>query len=149
MLKYPSRDRILRDLTYVKERGTFIRRSTGRDASTMSNGYPVICIGGQQYPRAHLVWIMETGAPPERRLRRRGAPDDTRFSMLFESYPVEKKAPVTTPRRVYGGRLGPWNNELDNAALERLAAWRERTGVSFDGISDVMTLRLLDPGEDA
>lgn len=130
----PTRERILREYDYDREAGTLTRKRDGFVSKSRVNGYPCTIIGSGQIQTAHLIWIIEHGRPHSGRLKRLNGKLDCRIQSLRET----------------GARnpLGKWNNERDNAALERLAAWRERTGVSFEGISDVMTLRLLDPGEE-
>lgn len=130
-----TREKILSEYDYDREAGTLTRKRDGFQSKSRINGYPCTFISGEQIQTAHLVWIIERGRPHRGRLKRLNGKRDSRIQSLREN-------PAPNP-------LGEWNGDRDNPALERVGAWAKKTGVSFAGITDVMTLRLLDPGEDA
>lgn len=128
MNDYPTRETILAELVYDAATGQFgrKRRTAGvRRSGTVKNGYWFDSIGGRQYPRSVLVWIVEHGSAPAGRLRHTAGTLCTRIDTLL---PITSKA---------------WDDARDTPAVARHRAWCKRNGVK--PIGDPMTARLLDP----
>jgi hypothetical protein len=79
---YPTRERLLEVFNYDPRKGVLSRKPRNQPSGIVQGTVIADFIDGDYISRGVLIWIIETGSPPGRRLHYRNGGMDARFSQL-------------------------------------------------------------------
>ena len=94
------RNLILKGFDYDREKGVLIRKSNNKIFGSLDDGRRYGMFQGERYYMSHLIWLIETGSLPNKRLKNiNGDASDTRFANLKEQSIQSREKMLATKQR--------------------------------------------------